>query len=290
MTVAEAFATFKSELELPERKASQAAAAQQDLRLKVAQYLDVPDSFLAGSYARHTKIDPLNDIDVFLVRNRSRTGVSRDGSGVLPAVALDQVGTAVRSACGSRAQIKMQKRSVNVQVQGLPFGFDLIPAWLRTPDGFWIPDTSTGAWLPSDPQTHADLMTVANEASGGRLKPLVKMTKHWSRQNFDLLCSFHIELVCREILAARTVSSWQFGMATILVHLQGYIGKPMLDPAYGQTRVDKELTAEEFGKLSGRLEFDADNAIRALELENSGNDAAAIAEWTTIFVGRFPMQ
>lgn len=69
MTVSEAFSIFKSELEMPERKVAQAAAAQQDMREQVSRHLSVPDSFLAGSYARHTKIDPLNDIDVFLVRN-----------------------------------------------------------------------------------------------------------------------------------------------------------------------------------------------------------------------------
>jgi hypothetical protein len=288
MTVSEAFAYFKSELELPDRKACQAAAAQQDIRAQVAKYLDVPDSFLTGSYARHTKISPLNDIDVFLIRNKSRVGLSSDGSGVTAPTALDQVAAAVRNAYGSRARITLQHRSVNVEVQGLPFGFDLIPAWLRHPDGFWIPNSSTGGWLPSDPNAHADLMTTANEASGGKLKPLIKMTKYWSRQNYDLLCSFHIELTCREILAVETLDNWQLGLATILVRLHKYIGRPMLDPIYAQTRVDKELTPEELDRLTSRLGFDADRAVSALKLERAGDDRRALVEWETIFVGGFP--
>jgi hypothetical protein len=39
MTVSEAFDTFKSELELPDRKQKEAAAAQQQLRDEIAKHL-----------------------------------------------------------------------------------------------------------------------------------------------------------------------------------------------------------------------------------------------------------
>ena len=188
----------------------------------------------------------------------------------LPQAALDQVASAVRSAYGAAARIKMQHRSVNVQISGVSFGFDLVPAWLRVPDGFWIPDTKESRWVASNPQWHAEFMTAANVASDGRLKPLVKMTKHWSQQNGDLLCSFHIELICREILANKNITNWPFGMATILAGMQRYAGEPMLDPAYRQTRVDKELTLEELTALTNHINFDASNAINALRLQNEG--------------------
>src|SRR5439155_16647179 len=130
MTVNEAFETFKSELELPDRKQKEAADAQQAIREALKNHLHVPNSFLTGSYARYTKIDPLNDIDVFLVRNDSRTGLRTDGGGVKPDEAISQVADAVRKAI-PRATIQLQSRSVNVGVPGLAFGFDLVPAWLR---------------------------------------------------------------------------------------------------------------------------------------------------------------
>jgi hypothetical protein len=69
MTVTEAFEIFRTELELPDRKQEQASKAQQDIRLRIANHLDVPDSLLTGSYPRHTKINPLDDIDNLLIRN-----------------------------------------------------------------------------------------------------------------------------------------------------------------------------------------------------------------------------
>jgi hypothetical protein len=139
MTVTEAFGIFKSELELPDGKQAQASKAQQDIRTRVADYLYVGDSLLTGSYPRHTKIYPLDDIDILLIRNTERVGLSSNGGGPSPNQALDDVAEAIRKAYPFTATIKKQSRSINTQIKGLDFGFDIIPAWLRNPDEDYKP-------------------------------------------------------------------------------------------------------------------------------------------------------
>jgi hypothetical protein len=285
MTVHDAFENLKGKLELPDRRRADAAAAQEELRERISRYLDVPRSFLTGSYSRYTKLHPLNDIDVFLVRNSQRVGLVTDGSGTMPGVALDEVETAVRRAYPS-ATTKRQSRSINVEVPGVAFGFDLVPAWYRSPNGYWIPDADNGRWLPTDPEQHGSTLTAANERTGGRLVPLVKMAKHWSRQNYDLFRSFHLELICQQVIQA-PVESWQAGMARVLVGLQAHVGRQMLDPVYGVSRVDKELSAEEHGQLLTRVQSDAASAIKALELEVARDHAGAIEKWRRIFLSGF---
>jgi hypothetical protein len=285
MTVNEAFENFKSKLELPDRRQAEAAAAQQAVREKISAHLYIRHSFLSGSYSRHTKIHPLNDIDVFLIRNDARVGLSTDGSGVFPSTALAQVADAVQKAYPS-ATIKIQGRSVNVEIPGLAFGFDLVPAWYRSPNGYWIPNADAGTWIPTDPEQHARMLTEANERCNKRLIPLVKMAKHWSRHNLDLFRSFHVELICQRILV-KPIDGWQVGMATVLVQLAGFVGKPMMDPVYGVSRIDKELSAEEQTTLFNRIQSDAGNAIEALKLEAAGDDAKAIEKWRYIFLSGF---
>jgi SMODS domain-containing protein len=136
MTTSEAFLQFKSNLELPDKQFEKASAAQQKIRTDLAKYLTIENSFLSGSYARYTKIDPLKDIDIIIVRNTSRVPLST-GGGIGPSEALNQVAAAV-SAAYPNAAITYQSRSINVQIPGVSFGFDLVPAWLRTPDGYRI--------------------------------------------------------------------------------------------------------------------------------------------------------
>lgn len=288
MTVSEAFQTFKSELELPDQKQKLAASAQQELRSRIANHLYVPDSVLVGSYSRHTKIDPLNDIDILLIRNSQRVGLTTDGSGLSPAHALSEVVTAVRQAYPRTATIETQSRSVNVQLPDLSFGFDIVPAWLRYPDGYWIPDTQFGGWIPTNPDAHARLMTDANVHCDGKLKPLIKMVKHWSRNNFDLIRSFHLELICAHIFSREKLTSFSFGVATFLVHAQKYVGREFLDPAYRSSRVDKVLSQHEETKIRQRMHHDAENSLDALKLEGAGRQVEAIEKWKYIFMSGFP--
>lgn len=287
MTVTDAFATFKSNLELPDNLQDKASEAQQEVRKELGKYLTITDSFLSGSYPRHTKIDPLKDIDVILVRNTVATGLSTDGSGTYPSTALQEVAMAAKQAY-PKATITTQARSVNLQIPGLSFGFDLVPAWRRSPDGFWIPDTDSNQWLPTNPEYHSGLMTDCNKSADGKLKPLVKMAKHWSRQNLDLLRSFHIELICLDLGTKYELGSYQRSMAGFLAHLTGYVGKTWMDPCYGEGRVDKPLSATDLEKLRNRINGDADRARSALRYEDQNNHTHAIRTWSEVFLSGFP--
>lgn len=287
MTVSDAFQSFKGALELPASHSQRASSAQQELRQRLSGYLSVEDSFLTGSYARHTKIHPLNDIDVIFARNNARVGLAASG-GVLPTQALDQVAQAAWSAFGNGVVIKKQSRSVNLSFASLDFGFDVIPAWLRQPNGYWIPDTEMSGWIPTDPHAHAQMMTDANDRSGGRLKPVIKMVKHWSRKNYDLFCSFHLELICEWVFRQSRIENFQIGVASVLISLPRFVGVQMMDPVYGLHRVDKPLSTEDFQKLHSRASSDADNARVAIQLETAGRHAEAIDKWRYIFLAGFP--
>jgi len=288
VTVTDAFEAFKGELELPDRKQKLAASAQQEIRSNIAKQLLVTDSMLTGSYSRYTKIEPLNDIDILLVRNNRRSPLSTDGSGIFAGQALDQVVGAVQAAYGQKATTKKQSRSVNVQLSGLEFGFDIVPAWLREPDGFWIPDADSAGWIPTDPAAHAKILTEANELCDRKLKPVIKMLKRWSRNNLDLIRSFHLELICASVLPREEFKDFQTGVATVLVRLPVYVGKVFMDPIYGSSRVDKPLSAGQQTELIARAGYDAENAIEALRLENRGHHSEAIEKWEHIFIHGFP--
>jgi hypothetical protein len=183
---------------------------------------------------------------------------------------------------------KKQSRSVNVQIAGLEFGFDIIPAWLRQPDGYWIPDTESGNWLPTDPDAHARILTEGNDHCGGKLKPLIKMVKHWSRKNYDLIRSFHLELICVGIFAREEPKNFPIGVATVLHRLPAYVGQQLMDPIYGISRVDKPLSSDEQTRLRLRINSDTQNSAEALRLEAAGRHAEAIVKWKYILVGGFP--
>jgi len=222
-----------------------------------------------------------------IVRNSARVGLSSSG-GTSPSQAIDEVAQAARIAFPNGVTVKKQSRSVNLSFASLDFGFDLIPGWLRDPDGYWIPDLGAGFWIPTNPQAHAGIMTEANERSAGRLKPVIKMVKYWSRNNYDLFCSFHLELIAEWAFRQSNVDSYQTGVALVLAYLPRFVGVSMMDPAYGLNRVDKPLTSDELQKLRSRVDHDSQSARAAIQLEAGGNHTSALDTWKGIFLHGFP--
>ncbi|HEV7486314.1 MAG TPA: hypothetical protein VGQ65_11590 [Thermoanaerobaculia bacterium] len=231
---------------------------------------------------------PLSDIDVLLVRNQYRTALSADGNGIGPNQALEQVRAAVKAAY-PKATTKLQSHSVNVELPDVDFGFDLVPAWLRSPDGYWIPDSDSGGWLATDPIAHNTLLTAANKDVEGVLKPTIKMVKHWNQQNLNLFRSFHLELVCKAILYKDLASKfYDLNVRLVLRSLETFVGVRMMDPVYGQSRVDKTLTPQEHSDLIFRIRGDSQRAEQAWTLESGGDHEGAIKLWQEVFISGFP--
>ncbi len=68
-TITQAFNIFKSNLEITDLQGETVSTRQRNVREAVGDGLTVLESFLTGSYRRHTLIAPLNqaDLDVFVV-------------------------------------------------------------------------------------------------------------------------------------------------------------------------------------------------------------------------------
>ena len=72
-TVNETFKKFSENLEITELQRATVSTRQEEVRTAVENGMNVLDSFLTGSYCRHTMIAPLKkaDIDIFVVLNPS---------------------------------------------------------------------------------------------------------------------------------------------------------------------------------------------------------------------------
>src|SRR5438067_2476363 len=88
-TIAASFEGFKNNLEITTLQQSTVSTRQQSVRDAVARRLTVKDSFVTGSYRRHTMISPLSKADVDVLVVLDSTYYASDGYGAL----LDRVRT-----------------------------------------------------------------------------------------------------------------------------------------------------------------------------------------------------
>ena len=287
LTVKDAFAKFKSRLELTSTEQQDASRRQQRIRAIVGGAFDVETDFLTGSYSRHTKTKPLKDVDIFVVLSDAEERY-RDES---PDTVLTDTSNALQAVYGTD-RVEIQRRSVRVDfganlvddLSGAVMSFDVTPAFV---DGghYVIADRQVGDWMPTDPRVHATKATDANKEFDGQWKPLIKMIKKWNEHHGKpIKPSFLIEVMSLELLDSwagsypRELKAW----FSTTIH---EIGREWPDPA-GLGHPVSDRMSNDAGLLAdARLALSQAEAkcTEALVHERCGRNAAALDSWQSLF-------
>ena len=183
--------------------------------------------FLGGSFARHTKIWPLDDIDLFLPLeggrliyhnngNRLPFTVLSDGrasrltqdrwqtyGNVDSTKVLNGLRDGLRETYPSSI-VKLDKHCVNLQTtvaataESDGIGFDVVPCFCLTPDdgseAFYLVPDGSGGWMRSNPRKDTDICTELNNYHG-TYRQAVRLVKNWNKtQVSNAFQSYYIEL------------------------------------------------------------------------------------------------
>jgi len=243
-SVSAAFNSFLNrELSIGQGIRSKASDSQNHLREFLAsersrdcsfpRVLSLQDSdFLGGSFARHTKIWPLDDIDVYITLDGHGLFYHEHGlqlpytvvsDGVLTSNPLlgprwmidNQVSsnklirefTAVlQRHYGESTSVEPNGQAVSVRMthgqtkdeDGL--GYDVVPCFSMKPDDstesswYGIPDGKNG-WIRTNPRLDTYISDELQRFNSGHYRKAVKLLKHWNKENLNsAFTSYYIEL------------------------------------------------------------------------------------------------
>lgn len=193
---------FLSNIEPEKIHKEQAAKAQSDLRdfLKSsATFKDLyADSFLTGSYKRHTAIKEIKDVDIIVILNKPATLQE-------PNENIKDLFNTLKTALKEKyelEQIEQQRRSIKLiwkfenkkdnDTRNEALTIDIVMA-IRSEEGsnynLWIPDKNLDKWIRTNPLGHIDKITEKNQSSseinGQRIfVPTIKVLKFWKGQYY----------------------------------------------------------------------------------------------------------
>lgn len=262
---------------------------QNELRIALRGKLALKDDFLTGSYRRHTIIKPregeMFDVDIFVAFSRTEYDEKElKELRSLVAVALAEI-KKENPGFGINNINDTQRRSVCVEY-GNNFFIDVVPSIEIEKDKLYkIFDQKTLAPVKSNPKLHAQLLTDANEYTGGKLVPIIKILKSWKREKCDYFKSFHLELLAVELLGGEKTLSYTDGIVKFFSEAGQKLKAACLkDPANSSYLIDAYLdtdgTRSELLNLVDIARRYANNAVR---LERSGDSESALIEWRKIF-------
>jgi hypothetical protein len=298
LTTTDAFANFRSRLELNDREQQDASRRQREIRAHMNEEFDIDRDFLTGSYARHTKTKPLKDVDIFIVLGKKE----RHYRNKPPVDLLTAVEKALAKKYGE-ANVKRQRRSVTVdfgvkadaedKTNYQVVSFDVVPAFALGND-YEIPDIGTNGapdgWTKTNPTIHADKAIEAQEAYSREWKGLVRMMKYWNN-NHDkpIKPSFLIEVMALDTLHAPFGGERAREMQFFFAALAGRIHETWADPAGLGPPVSDAMDTLQRDLAAQALNKAEREAAYAIDLTRRGRQGDALKAWRALFGPMFPL-
>ena len=256
------------------------------------------DSFLYGSYRRHTAVDNIKDVDIVILTNFSEKEN--------PNEVLKKLKSALARYYDDPENPEYQRRSIRVN-DPLPgsdtkMTLDVIPAILVDDEDspLKVPDRRAGNWIWTHPKRHIKYSSELNEEnySDGKFVPLVKIVKWWWKyhctKNQPNVKHPNPKGFWLECLTAENFDKTKDNYADHFVALlQNVYTKykdikdvPALkDPGLENEQIKTSMTKTEFSKFIEILKKSLDLANKAINLED---DAESSDEWRKIFGPKFP--
>ena len=298
LTIDEAFRKFKSRLELNDKEQANASARQQEVRDYLDTQFSIDNSFRTGSYKRHTKTMPLNDIDSFFVLRDSE----RHYRGKAPSVVIKDFYDALVDKYGKDA-VRKQSRSVNVD-----FGIvvdaeentdyrivsvDVVPAFTAG-DDYEIPDTDSSTWIKTNPKIHAEKAVTAHQAFSNEWKGLVRMVKYWNNNpkhgaDKPVKPSFLIEVMALECLYGGWQGQFDRELQALFATLADRIFDTWPDPAGLGPAISNGMDNARKQRARDLLMAAGREASVAIDHTRKGRNGDALKAWRALFGPKFPL-
>lgn len=283
--VDDAFARLKSNLEITQTESQQASSRHQAIRDHVRAHWGLTDDFLTGSYRRDTKTKRLKDVDVFVV-------IDVDGE---QGHYRDEAPSNVLLALRSVLQAKWEAAYLDGMAVVIPYGneddvtsIEVVPAFDRAGGGYHIPDPQLGSWINTDPKKHHDASTTKNGECNDKYVPLVKMIKAVNRELGEPVApSFLLEVMALGIVTP-PVGRYGDEIIAFLATAADRIHEPWPDPAGIGPDVNSRMSRAEREYAAQQLHDARAIAEEAVDLQDDGQERAAVEEWRRIFGNRMP--
>lgn len=267
-----------------------------------------------GSFARRTKVRPLDDIDMMICYDGS-CGVydtikknelyhirftdyhpffddlrNDDGRTLNSRKVINQlIGALSGVEKYSKAEMHRRGEAATLQLSSYPWNFDIVPCFYTAQQFYLIPD-GQGNWKNTDPRIDRNRVTICDQRHSGLLTPLIRLMKYWKVLKWgDAVSSYMFEQMVLDYLEGLAIfpTSWQVRVLNVLGYLRSAIKNPVMDSKRIQGDLN-ELDNETRDHLSLYAFMSSLSAAKAIEFERNGEIIKAIKQWQLILGDKFP--
>lgn len=279
----------------------------------------IDGDFLSGSYARGTKIHPLDDIDIMMIldgegffawKNGVRLNATVRGGGVrgTPVERMTNEYGGINSArvlevfrdalrvVYPGSEIRKDGQAINVWLDSYGLGLDVVPAFhIVSNDGgedlYYIPQGSGSTqWISTNPKIDARISANLHERHSKLLKSIVKLLKYWNREmNAGRLRPYHLEATIWRVFDQHPgVSTLEQGVRYFFDTAESHLAYECKDvTGIGEKNLDHDLGYEDRQATLVAVRS-CKSALGMASVQSAlGREDAAIQSWRSVFGNKF---
>lgn len=272
-----------------------------------------------GSFARRTKIRPLDDIDLMPVLNGRGTTSTQaasdthaywlhidDPSAPLAAFpdeygyvssikALNKIKSTLSSVSNyKRAEIKRNMQAVTLELVSYDWVFDIVPA-VSIGDGsggraYLLIPNGRGDWIRTNPRIDQVNITRLNTQHGGLFLATLRLLKYWNKRTAKpVLQPYYFETLAIKVFDyAPKIDDFPSAVKYFFDHGPSYLWASCPDPKHLGPDLDTAVSDETKQKVSRAMNSAALEAGRAIAFESESEHEDAIDSWGQVFGWAFP--
>lgn len=265
-----------------------------------------------GSFARRTKIRPLDDIDIMVClsadgstyyeheskitlevkqNNSLLNAFCNDGTKLINSIKIVNkfVSTLKQVPQYKNANIKRNQEAANLELNSYSWIFDIVPCFYTNNEGngssfYLIPD-GKGAWKKTNPKLDQERVTRINTKNNGAVLNLIRLIKYWNNKSFQTcIPSYLLETIVLNYCEQKNDISEFVDLE--LPGIFGFIASSILSGVYDHKGIQgniNHLAIELRNKISRRASEDKLIAEEARRLESDNYPAHSIEKWLEIF-------
>lgn len=267
-----------------------------------------------GSFARNTKIRPLDDIDLMLTFSADGTTYSMYSYGENYSLSVPESASNLRKLCnddGTLNSIKVvnkivssldkvehyksavkhrRQEAVTLKLNSYEWNFDIVPAFYTDTSYYLIPD-GTGGWKASDPRIDQDRASTINQKYDGKILQIIRILKYWNNYaKMPTIPSYLFENIILNYFDSKgKIEDYiDYNIKSFWYHLRAAIYNDVADPKGFQSNLN-DLSYDDRDKIATKASNTYEKACEAYEAEIIEKDQEkAINKWRTIFGNNFP--
>lgn len=294
------------------------------IELIAEKYDDFPSLYknkniFFGSFARNTKIRPLDDIDIMICLNANGTTYSENALNIeLNTKNSNQI---FKDLCHdnsenlnstrvinkfksylkdipqySNAEIHKNHEALTLKLSSYEWNFDIVPCFFTAEDSYGrtyyiIPD-GKGNWKKTDPRIDKENLTSLNQELEGNLLNVIRLVKYWNKKKqIGINSSYLLETMIIKIYSEKAEKTCSKFVDIAFVEVLSKLKSSILNSVEDLKGIQGDLNSLDYWDriiISSKIENFYNKSVEAREYEANKDLEKCFSKWREILGDDFP--